>query len=100
MPLEEVREAVGDAPYLRLLYRAVREGGCVRRRKALVALAALRQVGVRDTARALHLSQKTVKSYLADVKVFELGRGGEKEVYVVGKTDAGWAGLRTQVVET
>jgi hypothetical protein len=41
----------------------------------------------------------TTKENLADVKVF-LARGNEADAFVVGRTDAGWAGLRTKVVQT
>src|SRR5262249_20581003 len=37
--LSALREIVGDVPDLQLLYRAVRGGGCKRRKKALVVLA-------------------------------------------------------------
>jgi hypothetical protein len=42
----------------------------------------------------------TLKETLADTKVFQLGRGTEKDAYIVGRTDTGWAGLKTKVVET
>jgi hypothetical protein len=61
--LAAVRETVGDVPDLALLYRAVREGGCKRRKKALVALALLRQVSPGDIARTLRLSPRTVSRY-------------------------------------
>jgi hypothetical protein len=31
--------------------------------------------------------------------VFEVGRT-EKDVYIVGRAESGWAGLKTKVVET
>lgn len=43
---------------------------------------------------------QTLKETLEDSKVFLLGRGAEKDAYVVGRTDSGWAGLKTRVVET
>jgi hypothetical protein len=42
---------------------------------------------------------RALKENLADVKVFLVG-GTVKDVYVVGRTDSGWAGVRTKVVET
>jgi nuclease A inhibitor-like protein len=41
----------------------------------------------------------TLKSKLADVKVFQAGKV-EADVFIVGRTDSGWAGLKTKVVET
>jgi hypothetical protein len=41
-----------------------------------------------------------LKEALADIKVFQVGKGAEKDVYIVGRTDSGWAGLKTKVVET
>src|SRR4051794_15031274 len=41
-----------------------------------------------------------LKGALKDVKVFQVGAGPEKDVYVVGRADSGWAGLKTRVVET
>lgn len=43
---------------------------------------------------------QAIKDALADVKVFLVGKGSEKDAFIVGRTDAGWAGLRTKVVET
>jgi Nuclease A inhibitor-like protein len=34
------------------------------------------------------------------VKVFLVGKGAEKDAYIVGRVDGGWAGLKTKVVET
>ena len=42
---------------------------------------------------------ETIKETLSDVKVFQVGRS-EADVYIVGRTEEGWAGLRTKVVET
>jgi hypothetical protein len=42
---------------------------------------------------------QTIKDSLAEVKVFQIGKP-ESDVYIVGRTDSGWAGLRTTVVET
>jgi hypothetical protein len=42
---------------------------------------------------------QAIKDNLADVKVFLAGRT-EKDAYVVGRTDSGWAGLKTRVVQT
>ena len=43
---------------------------------------------------------QAIKESLADVKVFLLGKGPERDVYVVGRSEAGWAGLKTRVTET
>jgi hypothetical protein len=40
-----------------------------------------------------------IKENLADVKVFLAG-GAEADALVVGRTESGWAGLRTKVVQT
>src|SRR3954452_22294086 len=37
---------------------------------------------------------QALKESLADVKVFQVGRGPERDVYVVGRADGGWAGLK------
>jgi hypothetical protein len=42
---------------------------------------------------------RTLKESLSDIKVFQAGRG-ESDVYIVGRTDSGWAGLKTKVVQT
>jgi hypothetical protein len=42
---------------------------------------------------------RTLKELLADVKVFVAGKG-ESDVYIVGRTESGWAGLKTRVVQT
>jgi hypothetical protein len=42
---------------------------------------------------------QAIKDNLKDVKVFVAGRA-EKDALVVGRTDSGWAGLKTKVVET
>ena len=42
----------------------------------------------------------TLKEALKDVKVFLIGKAAEKDACIVGRTDSGWAGLRTKVVET
>jgi transposase len=62
-PLSAVRNMLGDFPDLRPLYRAVREGGCKRRKKALVVLASLKHMPPREIARALLMSQRTVMKY-------------------------------------
>jgi hypothetical protein len=41
----------------------------------------------------------TLKDALADVKVFQAGKA-ESDVYIVGRTEAGWAGVKTKVVQT
>src|SRR5262249_4301460 len=40
-----------------------------------------------------------LKENLADVKVFLAG-GNEADAFIVGRTESGWAGLRTRVVQT
>ena len=42
---------------------------------------------------------QTLKDTLKDVKVFLVGRA-EADASNVGRTDAGWAGLKTRVVQT
>jgi hypothetical protein len=42
---------------------------------------------------------KTIKETLQDVQVFQIGKP-EADVSIVGRTDSGWAGLKTKVVET
>src|SRR5438105_3464901 len=46
-----------------------------------------------EAQRFKHLVQ-TIKDNLSDVKVFLVGGGAEKVAIVVGRTEAGWAGLR------
>jgi hypothetical protein len=41
----------------------------------------------------------TIKETLADVKVFLAGEE-ESDAYIVGRSEAGWAGLKTKVVQT
>jgi hypothetical protein len=41
----------------------------------------------------------TLKDSLADIKVFQVGKP-ESDVYIIGRTESGWAGLKTRVVET
>jgi transposase len=62
-PLSAVREKVGNVPDLPLLYRAIREGGCKKRSKALSVLGFLMKCSPSDVARTLQLDQKTVKKY-------------------------------------
>jgi hypothetical protein len=42
----------------------------------------------------------TLKKTLKDTKVFQVGKGTESDAYIVGRSDSGWAGLKTKVVET
>jgi hypothetical protein len=42
---------------------------------------------------------QTIEQTLADVKVFQAGKV-ESDAYIVGRTDSGWAGLKTHVVQT
>src|SRR5262245_35620443 len=42
---------------------------------------------------------QALKESLADVKVFQVGTGAS-DVYIVGRAEGGWAGLKTRVVET
>jgi transposase len=62
-PLSAVRDKVGDVPDLPLLYRAIREGGCKKRNKALVVLGCLRTSSPGDIAQTLQLNEKTVMRY-------------------------------------
>jgi hypothetical protein len=43
---------------------------------------------------------QAIKDNLRDVKVFVVGKGAEKDAYIVGRAEAGWAGLKTKVVQT
>jgi hypothetical protein len=43
---------------------------------------------------------RTLKETLKDVKVFVVGRGAEKDAYIVGEAEDGWTGLKTKVVQT
>ena len=54
---------MGDIPDLELLYRAVREGGCKKRKKALVALGFLRKCAPQAIAEVLQLNVRTVTRY-------------------------------------
>ena len=42
---------------------------------------------------------QAIKDNLSDVKVFLPG-GAESDAFIVGRTESGWAGLRTKVVQT
>jgi hypothetical protein len=42
---------------------------------------------------------RAIKDNLTDVKVFLVG-GTEKDVFIVGRTESGWAELKTKVVQT
>ena len=42
---------------------------------------------------------QTLKDTLKDAKVFLVGKR-ESDAYLVGRTDSGWAGLKTKVVQT
>jgi hypothetical protein len=42
---------------------------------------------------------QTLKESLSDIKVFQAGKT-ESDVYIVGRTESGWAGLKTKVVQT
>jgi histidine triad (HIT) family protein len=42
---------------------------------------------------------RALKENLADVKVFLAGRA-EADAYIVGRTEGGWAGLKTKAVQT
>src|SRR4051794_15501611 len=52
-----------------------------------------------EVARFQQLVQ-ALKDALSDVKVFLVGKRPERDVFIVGKTESGWAGLKTKVVET
>jgi hypothetical protein len=43
---------------------------------------------------------QAIKANLSDVKVFLAGEGPETDAYIVGRTEGGWAGVKTKVVET
>ena len=43
---------------------------------------------------------QTIKDTLKDVKVFLAGKGAEADVFMVGRTESGWGGLKTKVVQT
>jgi hypothetical protein len=62
-PISAVRDLVGDVPDLKALNQAAREGGCKKRRKALVVLATLRGVPPLAIAAGLRLSPRTVARY-------------------------------------
>jgi hypothetical protein len=55
--------------------------------------------GEKAEARRFQRLVRTLKENLSDVKVFLAG-GPEADAYVVGRTDAYWAGLKTKVVQT
>jgi transposase len=84
--LSALRDLVGDVADLDLLYRAVREGGCKRRKKALVVLGYLRQAPPPVTSRVLALSQKTVVRYW---KAYQAG--GAKKLFDKVRYKAGKA---------
>src|SRR5262245_17819009 len=42
---------------------------------------------------------QAIKANLSDVKVFLVG-GAEADACIVGRTESGWAGLKTRVVQT
>jgi hypothetical protein len=42
---------------------------------------------------------QALKENLSDVKVFLAGRA-ESDAYILGRTEGGWAGLKTRVVQT
>jgi hypothetical protein len=42
---------------------------------------------------------RAIQDNLSDVKVFLAG-GAESDAYIVGRTESGWAGLKTKVVHT
>src|SRR3712207_1899678 len=51
-----------------------------------------RAVPKEDKAKFDHLAA-TLKAHLSDLRVYKLGEEGEKDVYIVGKTEDGkWAG--------
>jgi hypothetical protein len=53
----------------------------------------------RAQAQRFQQLMQAIKDNLADVKVFLAGKA-EKDAYIVGRTESGWAGLKTKVVET
>jgi Nuclease A inhibitor-like protein len=52
-----------------------------------------------EVQRVKHLVQ-ALKDNLGDVKVFLAGGRAEKDAYIVGRAEEGWAGLKTKVVQT
>ena len=50
-------------------------------------------------ARETALRFGTINDTLKEVKVFLAGRV-EQDVFIVGRTESGWAGLKTRVVQT
>jgi hypothetical protein len=58
-------------------------------------------MGEGETAEAQRFQQlvRTLKENLSEVKVFLAG-GAESDAGIVGRTDSGWAGLKTQVAQT
>jgi hypothetical protein len=55
--------------------------------------------GEKAEAQPFQQLAQAIKDNLSDVKVFLAG-GAEADAYIVGRSDAGWAGLMTQVVQT
>ncbi len=53
-----------------------------------------------DGATALQSLGQTIEDNLSDRKVFPAGGRVEKDAFIVGRTEAGWAGLRTKVLQT
>lgn len=54
-----------------------------------------------ETARKYRALLSVIRERLGGAKVFKVGDGPQKTVYVVGKTkEGGWAGLKTNAVET
>ena len=55
--------------------------------------------GEKTEARRFQHLQTTLEEHLKDVKVFRFGET-ELDVFIMGKTEGGFAGVRTKVVET
>jgi transposase len=85
-PLAAVREAVLDCPDLALLYRAVREGGCKRRKQALVVLGCLRGVSLREVARTLQLNWRTATRYWETYRAGGVAKLFERPRYAGAKS--------------
>jgi hypothetical protein len=55
--------------------------------------------GEKAEAQRFQQFAQALKENLSDVKAFLAG-GAEKDVYIVCRSESGWAGLRAKAVET
>ena len=53
----------------------------------------------KEEVRKFRQLAQALKESLADVKVFQVG-SVEIDVYIVGRAESGWAGLKTKMVQT